>query len=94
MDDLSTLDSQGTSVTDNSSKDGTPAPEDIFTDNHRWGDLANWNEGREARSLAIKTLVHIDAPEHKTVEFACDPETMKKTFVGGHKTSPIRYSLR
>ena len=34
---------------------GSPAPSDIFTDNHRWGDLA--------------------------------------TFVGGHKTLPIRYTL-
>lgn len=96
---------------------GAPAPDDIFTDNHRWGDLDQWNRtavslheqggihriersgfqpfwavidhqavldierqpelftnGPEpvlqddaaiaARELEIKTLIHMDAPEH------------------------------
>ena len=96
---------------------GPPGPEDIFTDNHRWGDLTDWNEtalrlherggihrierdgfdpfwavvdheavleierqpelftnepepvlstiaSREARGLDIKTLIHMDAPQH------------------------------
>ncbi len=96
---------------------GAPAAHDIFTDNQRWGDLAEWNaaalelhaqggmhrierqgikpfwavidhaavleierkpelftngpepvlvadEGIEARQLEIKTLIHMDAPEH------------------------------
>jgi cytochrome P450 len=95
----------------------SPAPNDIFTDNHRWGDLADWNstalalheqgglhrierDGFEpfwavidhaavldierqpelftngpepvlanndaiaARQLEIKTLIHMDAPDH------------------------------
>jgi cytochrome P450 len=95
----------------------TPAPDDIFTDNHRWGDLDEWNRaalalherggihrverlgiapfwavidhaavleierrpdvftnGPEpvltdeftiaARQMSIKTLIHMDAPEH------------------------------
>ncbi|MFT4989176.1 MAG: hypothetical protein ACI9BK_001950 [Acidimicrobiales bacterium] len=25
------------------SKVGAPAPHDIFTDNHQWGDLDEWN---------------------------------------------------
>lgn len=94
-----------------------PAPHDIFTDNHRWGDLDEWNQTAltlhqeggihrieregftpfwavidhaavldverqpevftngpepvlanqqaiEARQLEIKTLIHMDAPEH------------------------------
>lgn len=96
---------------------GAPAPTDIFTDNHRWGDLDEWNrtalalheqggihrierEGfapfwavidhaalleierqhetftngpepvlissgeRDARTLEIKTLIHMDQPDH------------------------------
>lgn len=96
---------------------GAPAPHDIFTDNHRWGDIGEWNQAsvalhdqggihrierdgivpfwavidhaamleierqpelftngpepvlisiadREARSLEIKTLIHMDAPDH------------------------------
>jgi len=33
-------------------------------------------------------------PEIDTIEFAGEPTTMKTTFVGGHKSVPIRYSLR
>ena len=96
---------------------GEPAPHDIFTDNHRWGDLDEWNrsalalheqggihrierdgftpfwavidhaavldierqpelftngpipvltniEAYENRGLEIKTLIHMDAPDH------------------------------
>ena len=96
---------------------GAPAPDDIFTDNHRWGDLEEWNRaalalhargpihrveregfdpfwavighhevleierqpdlftngpepvlgdrhGFEARTVAIKTLIHMDGTEH------------------------------
>lgn len=96
---------------------GAPAPHDIFTDNHRWGDLAEWNrtalalhdqggihrierdgftpfwavidhaavldierqpelftngpipvltsiENHQNRALEIKTLIHMDAPDH------------------------------
>ncbi|MEM7284706.1 MAG: cytochrome P450, partial [Actinomycetota bacterium] len=96
---------------------GAPAPQDIFTDNHRWGDLDEWNrtalalhdqggihrierdgftpfwavidhaavleierqperftngpipvlttiEAHENRGLEIKTLIHMDAPDH------------------------------
>ena len=96
---------------------GDPAPHDIFTDNHRWGDLDEWNrtalalheqggihrieregftpfwavidhaavldierqpelftngpipvltniEAHENRGLEIKTLIHMDAPDH------------------------------
>jgi cytochrome P450 len=99
------------------SKVGAPAPHDIFTDNHRWGDLDEWNRAAlalhgeggihrierdgfkpfwaiidhaavldierqpelftngpepvladthsiEARQLEIKTLIHMDAPDH------------------------------
>jgi len=27
---------------------GAPAPHDIFTDNHRWGDLHEWNQSAAA----------------------------------------------
>lgn len=96
---------------------GAPAPHDIFTDSHRWGDLDEWNraalalhdeggihrferdgfeplwavidhaavldierqpelftngpepvlttiDAREARGVDIKTLIHMDAPQH------------------------------
>lgn len=99
------------------SKVGAPAPQDIFTDNHRWGDLDEWNRAAlalhgqggihrierdgfepfwavidhaavleierqpelftngpepvladkhsiEARKHEIKTLIHMDAPDH------------------------------
>ncbi len=98
-------------------KTGEPAPDDIFTDNHRWGDLDDWNraalamhdrggihrveregfpgfwavidhaavleiernpelfsngpepvlqneESLASRQMEIKTLIHMDAPEH------------------------------
>ncbi|MEM7323627.1 MAG: cytochrome P450 [Actinomycetota bacterium] len=43
----------------------------------------------EIRSLFSHVLPRID-----TVELAGDPATMKTTFVGGHKTLPIRYTLK
>ncbi|MEM8924809.1 MAG: cytochrome P450 [Actinomycetota bacterium] len=43
----------------------------------------------ELRSLFTHVLPRLD-----TVELAGDPTTMKTTFVGGHKTLPIRYTLR
>ncbi|MEL6982349.1 MAG: cytochrome P450 [Actinomycetota bacterium] len=42
----------------------------------------------EIRSLFGHLLPRID-----TIELAGDPTTMKTTFVGGHKTLPIRYRL-
>lgn len=42
----------------------------------------------EIRSLFSHVLPRID-----TIELAGDPTTMKTTFVGGHKTLPIRYTL-
>ena len=42
----------------------------------------------EIRSLFSHVLPRIDS-----IELAGDPTTMKTTFVGGHKTLPIRYTL-
>ncbi|MEM9562401.1 MAG: cytochrome P450 [Actinomycetota bacterium] len=42
----------------------------------------------ELRSLFNHVIPRID-----TIELAGDPATMKTTFVGGHKTLPIRYTL-
>lgn len=42
----------------------------------------------ELRSLFSHVLPKLDS-----VELAGDPSTMKTTFVGGHKTLPIRYTL-
>ncbi len=35
---------------------GAPAPDDIFTDNHRWGDLEDWN--RTAMALHAQGGIH------------------------------------
>lgn len=56
-----------------------PAPHDIFTDDQRWGDLDEWND-----------LEHV-IPRLESIEPAGDPTLTKTTFVGGHKTLPIRY---
>ncbi len=43
----------------------------------------------ELRRLFARLL-----PEFETIELAGEPTTMKTTFVGGHKTLPIRYALK
>lgn len=43
----------------------------------------------ELRSLFAHLLPRLDS-----IELAGEPTTMKTTFVGGHKTLPIRYTLR
>ncbi|MEM7340524.1 MAG: hypothetical protein AAF467_17840 [Actinomycetota bacterium] len=44
---------------------GAPAPHDIFTDNHRWGDLAEWN----ATALAL----HEQGGMHRIERDGFDP---------------------
>ena len=45
-----------------------------------------------ARNELRRLFEHI-IPRIDSIEFAGDPTSMKTTFVGGHKTLPIRYSL-
>ncbi len=45
-----------------------------------------------ARNELRRLFAHL-LPRIETIELAGDPTTMKTTFVGGHKTLPIRYTL-
>jgi len=45
-----------------------------------------------ARNELRRLFAHV-LPRFDTVEMTGDPTTMKTTFVGGHKTLPIRYTL-
>ncbi len=49
--------------------------------------------GAQLARNEIRSLFTHVVPRLETVELAGDPATMKTTFVGGHKTLPIRYSL-
>ena len=45
-----------------------------------------------ARNELRNLFTHL-VPRLASIELAGDPTTMKTTFVGGHKTLPIRYTL-
>lgn len=49
--------------------------------------------GAQLARLELRNLFTHVLPRLATVELAGDPATMKTTFVGGHKSLPIRYSL-
>ena len=49
--------------------------------------------GAQLARNELRTLFAHVIPRLKSVELAGDPATMKTTFVGGHKTLPIRYEL-
>ena len=49
--------------------------------------------GAQLARLELRNLFAHVLPRLATVELAGDPATMKTTFVGGHKSLPIRYSL-
>jgi len=49
--------------------------------------------GAQLARLELRSLFRHIVPRLATVELAGEPTTMKTTFVGGHKTLPIRYSL-
>lgn len=49
--------------------------------------------GAQLARLELRSLFGHLLPRLEHVELAGDPTTMKTTFVGGHKTLPIRYSL-
>ena len=46
-----------------------------------------------ARNELRRLFAHV-IPRIDTIELAGEPTTMKTTFVGGHKTLPIRYTLK
>lgn len=49
--------------------------------------------GAQLARLELRSLFSHVLPRLASVELAGDPTTMKTTFVGGHKTLPIRYTL-
>lgn len=49
--------------------------------------------GAQLARLELRSLFRHIVPRLASVELAGDPTTMKTTFVGGHKTLPINYSL-
>ncbi|MEM7342432.1 MAG: cytochrome P450 [Actinomycetota bacterium] len=49
--------------------------------------------GAQLARNELRSLFSHVVPRLASVELAGDPETMKTTFVGGHKTLPIRYRL-
>ena len=49
--------------------------------------------GAQLARNELRRLFSTILPRIESVELAGDPATMKTTFVGGHKTLPIRYSL-
>ena len=49
--------------------------------------------GAQLARNEIRSLFSHVLPRIETIELAGDPTTMKTTFVGGHKTLPIRYTL-
>ena len=49
--------------------------------------------GAQLARLELRSLFGHVVPRFAEIELAGDPATMKTTFVGGHKTLPIRYSL-
>lgn len=49
--------------------------------------------GAQLARNELRRLFATILPRIESVELAGDPATMKTTFVGGHKTLPIRYSL-
>jgi hypothetical protein len=44
--------------------------------------------------MELRSLFGQLVPRLQSLELAGDPQTAKTTFVGGHKTVPIRYSLQ
>ena len=50
--------------------------------------------GAQLARNELRSLFSHLVPRLATLELAGDPTTMKTTFVGGHKTLPIRYTLR
>lgn len=49
--------------------------------------------GAQLARNEIRSLFSHVVPRIESIELAGDPTTMKTTFVGGHKTLPIRYTL-
>ncbi len=49
--------------------------------------------GAQLARNEIRSLFSHVVPRLESIELAGDPTTMKTTFVGGHKTLPIRYTL-
>ncbi len=49
--------------------------------------------GAQLARNELRRLFGTILPRFESIEVAGDPATMKTTFVGGHKTLPIRYSL-
>lgn len=49
--------------------------------------------GAQLARMELRSLFSHLLPRLGSVELAGDPTTMKSTFVGGHKTLPIRYAL-
>ncbi|MEM8923425.1 MAG: cytochrome P450, partial [Actinomycetota bacterium] len=49
--------------------------------------------GAQLARMELRSLFATILPELTSLELAGDPATMKTTFVGGHKTLPIRYTL-
>ena len=50
--------------------------------------------GAQLARNELRRLFGRIVPEIRTIELAGEPTTMKTTFVGGHKTLPIRYTLK
>ena len=50
--------------------------------------------GAQLARMELRSLFHRIVPVIESVELAGTPTTMQTTFVGGHKTLPIRYTLR
>ncbi len=49
--------------------------------------------GAQLARNEIRSLFSHLVPRIESIELAGEPSTMKTTFVGGHKTLPIRYTL-
>ena len=49
--------------------------------------------GAQLARLELRSLFSKILPRLASIELAAHPTTMKTTFVGGHKTLPIRYTL-
>lgn len=49
--------------------------------------------GAQLARMELRSLFAHILPRIGSIELAGDPTTMKTTFVGGHKTLPIRYSM-
>ncbi len=49
--------------------------------------------GAQLARNELRNLFSHVIPRIETIELAAEPTTMKTTFVGGHKTLPIRYTL-